>query len=70
MHQIYLWHGCSPVNLLHSFRTPFPRNTSEWLLLKIFSIGNLKFNNQGYHLLHCQTGRHHGQTEETTGGVL
>ena len=23
-----LWHGCSPVNLLHIFRTPFPRNTS------------------------------------------
>ena len=26
-------HGCSPVNLLHIFRTPFPRNTSRWLLL-------------------------------------
>ena len=26
--EIALWHGCSPVNLLHSFRTPFPRNTS------------------------------------------
>ena len=23
-----LWHGCSPVNLLHIFRTPFPKNTS------------------------------------------
>ena len=23
-----------PVNLLHIFRTPFPQNTSEWLLLK------------------------------------
>ena len=30
--QIALQHGCSPVNLLHIFRTPFPRNTSEWLL--------------------------------------
>ena len=27
-------HGCSPVNLLHVFRTPFPRDTSEKLLLK------------------------------------
>ena len=27
-----LRHGCSPVNLLHIFRTPFPRNTSGWLL--------------------------------------
>ena len=26
-------HGCSPVNLLHIFRTPFPTNTSWWLLL-------------------------------------
>ena len=25
---------CSPVNLLHIFRTSFPRNTSGWLLLK------------------------------------
>ena len=31
MQQIYR-HGCSPVNLLHIFRTPFPSNTSEWLL--------------------------------------
>ena len=30
-----LRHGCSPVNLLHIFRTPFPRNTSEWLFLNI-----------------------------------
>ena len=27
-----LRHGCSPVNLLHIFRTPFPKNTSEGLL--------------------------------------
>ena len=26
-------HGCSPVNLLHIFRTPFPNNTSGRLLL-------------------------------------
>ena len=26
-------HGCSPVNLLHIFTTPFPRNTSGGLLL-------------------------------------
>ena len=30
-----LRHGCSPVNLLHIFRTPFPKNTSGWLLLKL-----------------------------------
>ena len=27
-------HWCSPVNLLHIFSTPFPKNTSEGLLLK------------------------------------
>ena len=30
---IALQHECSPVNLLHIFRTPFPKNTSCWLLL-------------------------------------
>ena len=30
---ISLWHARSPVNLLHSFRATFPRNTSGWLLL-------------------------------------
>ena len=31
--EIALRHGCSPVNLLHIFRTPFLKNTSGWLLL-------------------------------------
>ena len=31
--KITLWHGCSPVNLLHIFRTSFPRKTSGRLLL-------------------------------------
>ena len=31
--EIALWHGCSPVNLLHIFTTPFPKNTSGRLLL-------------------------------------
>ena len=31
--EIALRHGYSPVNLLYIFRTPFPRNTSVWLLL-------------------------------------
>ena len=33
--EIALWHGCSPVNLLYIFKTPFPKNTSEGLLLQI-----------------------------------
>ena len=31
--EIALQHGCSPVNLLRISRTPFPKNTSEGLLL-------------------------------------
>ena len=30
--EIALRHGCSPVNLLHIFRTFFLKNTSGWLL--------------------------------------
>ena len=33
--EIALRHGCSPVNLLHIFRTPFLKNTSGRLLLNI-----------------------------------
>ena len=33
----HLRHGCSPVNLLHIFRTPFLKNSSEWLLLDLIS---------------------------------
>ena len=33
--EITLWHGWSPVNLWHIFKTPFPKNTSGWLLLEI-----------------------------------
>ena len=33
--EIALLHGCSPVNLLHIFRTYFPKNTSGGLLLLI-----------------------------------
>ena len=33
--EITLRHGCSPVNLLHIFRTLFPKNTSGWLLLSM-----------------------------------
>ena len=33
--EITLQHGCSPVDLLHIFRTTFPKNTSGGLLLNI-----------------------------------
>ena len=31
--KVALWHGCSPVNLPHIFRIPFPMNTSGRFLL-------------------------------------
>ena len=33
--EITLQHGCSPVNSLHIFRAPFPKNTSGGLLLNL-----------------------------------
>ena len=35
--KLTVWHGCSPVNLLHIFRTYFPKNTYRWLLL-LYSV--------------------------------
>ena len=41
--EIALRHGYSPVDLLHIFRKPFPRNTSGWLLLDIYYKNYLTF---------------------------
>ena len=38
--EVTLRHGCSPANLLHIFRTLFPRNTSGWLLLMFHLCNN------------------------------
>ena len=35
---LQLLHGCSPVNLLHIFRTPFLKNTSGGLFLSIIGL--------------------------------
>ena len=42
--EITFRHGCSPLNLLHNFRTPFLKNTSGWLLLKIYQSGEWLMN--------------------------
>ena len=34
--EIIPWHWCSPVNLLHIFRTSFPKDISGWRLLLFF----------------------------------
>ena len=36
--EITLWHGCSPVNLLHIFRTTSYKNSSGGLLLQFGSL--------------------------------
>ena len=36
--EITFLHGCSPVNLPHIFRTPFPKNTSRGLVPKMVKI--------------------------------
>ena len=36
--EITLRHGCSPVNLLHIFRTPFLKNTYKWLLQTFYVV--------------------------------
>ena len=40
-----LRHGRSPINFLHILRTPFPRNTSVWLLLILQSYKRLAWPN-------------------------
>ena len=56
--EIALRHGSSPVNLLHIFKTPFSRNTSEWLLLfsTIYNVHNLigKLSFKGSLKLSCK----------------
>ena len=40
--EMTLWHVCSPINLLHIFRTPFFRNTNGWLLLYFVKLVSIK----------------------------
>ena len=40
---ITLRHRCSSVNLVHNFKTPFPKNTFEWLLLILGKVGIDRF---------------------------
>ena len=44
--EITLRHGCSPVNLLHTFRTPFPKSISERLLLSCSMFMSLKVHSK------------------------
>ena len=46
--EIALWHGCSPVNLLHIFRTPSLKNTSGRLLLCHLQIAFFLWILHGY----------------------
>ena len=47
-----LRHGCSPVNLVHIFRPPFPKNTSGWLLLPwtlLYTLDSLLLPRKHFH---------------------
>ena len=44
--EIQLRHGCFPVNLLHIFRTPFLKNTSERLFLNKIKAPNVSRKKQ------------------------
>ena len=41
LYEITLRHRCSPVDLQHIFRTPFTKNTSERLLLRLFFMESM-----------------------------
>ena len=49
--EITFRHECSPVNLLHISRTPFPKNTPEWLLLAFDSAVLHENNALSYRVL-------------------
>ena len=50
--EIAIQHGCSPVDLLHIFGTPFPKNTSGRLLLKGF---DQRFRRTIFRIVFCST---------------
>ena len=51
--EITLWHGCSAVNLLHIFRTPFYKNTYGRLLLTVVILWLFS-----KHMLNCNILQH------------
>ena len=53
--KIILWYECSPINLLHIFRTPFPENPTAGLLLKQDCYVVIQWNSKTRRLL----GRHY-----------
>ena len=61
--EIAFRYGCSPVNLLHIFRTTFPRNTSGWLLLGLFSGAYFQ------HIFRIKLTKFHYQTFFTSQGI-
>ena len=52
-----LRHGCSPVNLLHIFRTPSPKSTSKWLLWHWFISEHVSLRYAGNTEQHIPVGK-------------
>ena len=70
-----LRHGCSPVNLLLIFRTPFYKNTSGWQLLKSSASGYLLlsfclFFDQFQHGVAYKSVAYRGQQHRGGGGAM
>ena len=43
--EIAIWHGCSPINLIHIFRTSFSKNTFEGLFSEFIRRNIMVFKN-------------------------
>ena len=50
--EIARWHGCSPVNLLHVFKAPFPENNSAGLFLEVATVTSHTLNSSTENTLH------------------
>ena len=61
--EITLRHGCSSVNLLHIFRTLFPKNASEWLLLKSELKNLLRLSNKFFKMVCFQITKRYTREE-------
>ena len=52
--EIALRLGCSTVNLLHIFRTTFPKNTIGWQLLRVDSLAVVNQKRLDTNFQYCQ----------------
>ena len=61
---ITLWHGCSPVNLLHNFKAAVPTNMYGGLLLHLYFYFSALPINLSINLLTTNVSWHHLETSQ------